>query len=346
LAMGDETITLAAVQAAPVWGDTEACVEKACAWIERAGAEGTDLAVFGEVWIPGYPFFHRPLTTPAAFDLAASYLAAAVPVPGPATERLCRAARRANTDAIIGVLERDPAGGSVYATALLIGREGRLVGRHRKLKPTFYERLVWAEGDAAGLVVHRRPYASVSALNCWEHQMVLPGYALMAQGTEVHAALWPGREPQKAPATPVWPRQLLLSRAFATQGACYVVMAGGLIRPEDVPERYREFLSVPYTGDSALIGPTGEVLATAPSGEETILSMRVSLQEVQAAKVVCDVAGHYSRPDLFTLEVNRRPWPRVRVANDEGLPLDERADGGLEPAGAPGVPSEVGAPRR
>ncbi len=317
--MAAEEFTLAAIQAAPVWGDPAASLDKACAWIEQAGAAGADLAVFGETWLAGYPFFHRQLNTPLAFELAGAYLAAAIDVPGAVTERLCQAARRAGTDVVIGVVERDPAGGSVYATALLIGREGRLISRHRKLKPTFWERLVWSEGDASGLQVQPRPYARVSMLNCWEHQMVLPGYALMAQGVQVHAALWPGREPERAPATPVWPRQLLLSRAFAAQGACYVVLAGGIIRPQDVPERYRNLLSVPYTGDSAIIDPVGEVIAIAPTGEEALLIARGSLERVRVAKVACDVAGHYSRPDIFRLEVNRRPAERVHLTAGDGV---------------------------
>lgn len=332
----DETFTLAAIQAAPVWGDTDASLEKACAWIERAGAANTDLAVFGEVWLPGYPFFHRKLNTPAAFEAAANYIASAVEVPGPVTDRLCQAARQADTDVIIGVLERDPSGGSVYATALLIGREGQLLERHRKLKPTFYERTVWAEGDASGLVVHPRPYARVSMLSCWEHQMVLPGYALMVQGVQVHAALNPGWEPNQAPPTPIWPRQLLLSRAFAAQGACYVVAAGGLVRPQDIPEPYRDLLTVSYTGDSAIIGPTGEVLATAPSGEEMLLTARASLQNVRIAKLACDVAGHYSRPDLFTLEVNRRPSSRVRV-----VPFNDRVESSPSNGDPPPVSEET-----
>ena len=143
---------------------------------------------------------------------------------------------------MIGIVERDQrTKTTVYCTLLFIGREGVIVGRHRKLKPTHAERTIWGEGDAVGLKAHERLYGRISGLNCWEHNMVLPGYALMAQGTQIHVAAWPGREASSAPPPPVsaWSRQLLLSRAFASQAGCYVIAAGGLRVREPLPE-FRE----------------------------------------------------------------------------------------------------------
>src|SRR5262249_15633063 len=145
-------------------------------------------------------------------------------------------------------------------------------------KPTGSERAVWGEGDALGLQVYDRPYARISGLNCWEHNMVLPGYALMSQGTQIHVAAWPGREPNSAPPTPAWPRQQLLSRAFASQGACYVLLAAGMQKPQ-TPERFAELIPSGNTGDSCIIDPRGEVIAGPVKGE-TILTATVSLQEV------------------------------------------------------------------
>ena len=149
----------------------------------------------------------------------------------------------------IGVAELDErTRGTVYCTLLFIGRDGSILGRHRKLKPTFAERTAWGEGDASSLRVYERPYGRLSGLNCWEHQMVLPDYALIAQGTQIHVATWPGSE-REAPPAPIstWPRQLLLSRAFAAQAACYVICVAGLLRRSDVPERFQELVTYEMT---------------------------------------------------------------------------------------------------
>jgi predicted amidohydrolase len=305
--------TLAAVQAAPVLFDREASTEKACRLIEEAADTGTNLAAFGETWLPGYPFFAWSGPTELWWKAAAEYLANAVEIPSPTTDRLCAAARRAGIDVVIGVVELEPrTRGTVYCTLLFISREGKILGRHRKLKPTHAERAIWGEGDALGLRPYQRPYGRLSGLNCWEHNMVLPGYTLMAQGTQIHVAAWPGREWTKVPPlpTPLWPRQLLLSRAFASQAGCYVVLAGGLSSQDNVPERYRDFYTRKQTGDSYIIDPRGEVIA-GPAEGETILTAQGSLENVLAAKAACDVGGHYSRPDVFQLHVNREPLERV-----------------------------------
>ncbi len=318
--------TLAAVQAAPVFFDREASTDKACRLIAEAGRAGATLAAFGECWLPGYPAFAWQSSLPALWwQAAAEYLATAVEIPSPTTDLLCAAARRAGIDVVIGIAELDPrTKGTVYCTLLFIGREGTILGRHRKLKPTAMERAVWGEGDASGLTVHERPYGRISGLNCWEHNTVLPGYALMAQGTQVHVAAWPGGEPAQAPAAPaaIWPRQLLLSRAFASQAGSYVVLAAGLRALGDYPERYRELATFEDTGDSCIIDPRGEVIA-GPARGETVLTARVTLEAVYAARVACDVGGHYSRPDVLRLLVDRRPQDR----------LVER--GGAEPAVSP-----------
>jgi predicted amidohydrolase len=224
---------------------------------------------------------------------------------------LCEAAREANIDVVIGVVERDThTQGTAYCTLLFISNDGLILGRHRKLKPTHEERTVWGEGDGASLTVYERPYGRISGLNCWEHNMVLPGYVLMSRGTQIHIAAWPGSE-RPAPPSPaaVWTRQLLLSRAFASQAAAYVILAGGLLSAENIPDAYQELAST-YTGDSCIIDPRGEVIA-GPAEGETILIADGSTEEIFAAKSACDVAGHYSRPDIFQLQVNQTPYHRV-----------------------------------
>jgi predicted amidohydrolase len=298
----DGTFKLAAVQAAPVQFDLEASTDKACRLIEQAGAEGAQLTAFGEAWIPGHPFFVYAASSRLWWRAAEEYLANAVRIPSPTTDRLCRAARIAGVDVVIGVAELDAATrGTVYCTLLFIGREGRILGRHRKLKPTHAERSVWGDGDGSGLVAYERPFGRISGLNCWEHNMMLPGYALAEAGTQVHVAAWPGeeRDAPRAPA-PLWSRQLLLSRAFASQAGCYVILAAGVRREQDTPERYRSLVGHHETGDSCIIDPRGEVVA-GPAQGETILTAEGSLENVRAAKAACDIAGHYSRPDVLRL---------------------------------------------
>lgn len=178
---------------------------------------------------------------------------------------------------------------------------------------------MWGDGDAVGLKTHQRPYGRISGLNCWEHNTMLPGYVLAAEGTQIHVAAWPGREPAAAPPSPspLWPRQLLLSRAFASQAACYVIAVGGMRLSADTPERYRELSTFEHTGDSCIIDPRGEIIA-GPAQGETILIAEGSMEAVRAAKALSDIGGHYSRPDLFRLIVDRSAPERVAERGGAG----------------------------
>ncbi len=323
------TFRLAAIQAAPVLFDKTASTEKACTLIASAGEKGVDLAAFGESWLPGYPFWVEGEIVDLTWEASANYLENAIDIPGPETDALCAAAKSAGIDVTIGVAERDPyTHGTAYCTALTIGREGVILNRHRKLKPTHAERIIWGDGDAAGLTVDERPYGRISALNCWEHQMMLPGYALAAQGTQIHAALWPGWEKKPRDGEYCWARQHLLSRAFASQAASYVICVAGLRLEKDIPKRWRPLGVWEHTGHSAIIDPRGEIIAEAGSDEE-ILIADGSLDIVRAAKAACDIAGHYSRPDVFDFRVNARPAPpRVAFTIDDDQYDDANFDGG------------------
>ena len=301
-----DRFTVAAIQAAPVFLDTKASTDKACALIAEAGRAGARLAAFGETWLPGYPrWVNAPIHVNTKRRIGGRYVDAAITVPGPETDRLRGAAQDAGVDVVIGVAERDAlTQGTVYCTLVFISSEGEIIGRHRKLKPTYGERFAWGEGDGSGLRAWPRPYARISGLNCWEHNMVLPGYALIADGTQVHVAAFPGYEST---------RQLVLCRAFASQAAAYVVLAGGMIDPADVEdEELRDAIAVlpAMTGDSYVIDPMGEVVA-GPAVGETMLLAEVSHARIREAKALCDTAGHYSRPDVLQLRINRTPAARI-----------------------------------
>jgi nitrilase len=323
--MGTNTVVLGAIQAAPVYFDREASCAKACELILKAGRLGCDLAAFGETWLPGYPFHvYGPFDTDLWWEASALYLDQAVEVPSPTTDALCKAAAQAGIDVVVGIAERDASTqGSVYCTQLFISHSGELLGKHRKLKPTMHERLSWAEGDGTDLLVYQRPYGRLSGLNCWEHQMVLPGYVLMAQGTQFHVAAWPGDEWPKPPVPPkcLYSRQHLLARAFAAQGACYVISVAGLMTRRDIPERFAP-LYFDILGDSVIIDPRGEIVAGPVHGSEEIIMTQASLSLVRAAKVATDVAGHYSRKDVFDLTVRGRSvWSMGGFPCGNGTPI-------------------------
>ena len=335
--------TLAAIQAAPVYLDREASTEKACQLIERAAHKGATLAAFGETWLPGYPWWTWRGTRAETLAARTAYLDSGVEIPSPTTDRLCQAAGDTGIDVAIGVAERDPnTRGTIYCTLLFIGREGRILGRHRKLKPTAVERTVWGEGDGASLRTYERPYGRISGLNCWEHTMMLPGYALVAQGTQIHVAAWPYGKAGGA---------RLLSRALAFQGACYVIAVGAAWIEEALPQALAEIERPGFAqGEpgSCIVGPGGEILAELPTTEEeTIITAEGSLDQVLQRKLDCDIAGHYSRPDVLQLHVSCRPLERL-VERD---PIDRGAasgHGGVAPSMAscpndtPGTPE--GAP--
>ncbi|WDI32013.1 carbon-nitrogen hydrolase family protein [Hyphococcus flavus] len=301
------TFKMAAIQAAPVLFDKSASTEKACNLIAEAGKRGVDIAAFGECWLPGYPFWVDGPVIDLTWEVSAVFLENAVELDGPEVAALCEAAAGANVDVMIGVAERDPhTQGTAYATALTVGREGVVLNRHRKLKPTHAERIIWGDGDGAGLNVIDRDYGRISALNCWEHQMMLPGYALAAQGTQIHAALWPGWEKEPRPSEYCWARQHLLSRAFASQAGAYVVCAAGVRLEEHIPDKWKPFGVWEHPGKSAIIDPRGEIIAEAGVGEDMLIA-EGSLDMVRAAKSACDIAGHYSRPDVFDFRVNMTP---------------------------------------
>ena len=305
--MGDHpsSVRVAVVQAAPVLFDREATVEKAVHLTLDATAQGARLVLFPEAFVPAYP---RGLSfgvtvgqrTPEGRRLWQRYWENGVDVPGPATERLGQAAREAQAYLAVGVIERDESSrGTLYCTLLYFGPDGRSLGRHRKLKPTAAERLIWGEGDGKTLTVVPTGFGKVGGLICWENYMPLARMAMYNQGVEIYLA-------PTADARESWQATLI---HIACEGRCFVLGCNQFVTrdmyPADLPG-YAELSRQPdimCRGGSAIVSPLGKVIAGPMYDQEGILFADLDLAEVVQAKFDLDVAGHYARPDVFEFRV-------------------------------------------
>jgi predicted amidohydrolase len=316
----ERTFTVAAVQAAPVFLDLDASVEKAVGLIEAAAALGARVIGFPETWLPGYPawiFGAAAWEDPAAKRAFARLSANAVEVPGPHVERLGEAARQAEAVVVMGAHERDTrfSNGTLFNAQLLIGADGSLLGVHRKLLPTHAERILWGAGDGSTLHVVPTPFGRVGGLVCWEHWMPLTRFAMHAKGEQIHVAAWPD-----APDS-----HHLASRHYAFEGRCFVICAASYLRAGDVPADFELADALEagieveagadgddiMPGGSGIIGPDGTWLAGPVFGREEIVTAEVDLDRIAEEHQALDAAGHYNRPDVFRLTVDERPHDHV-----------------------------------
>ena len=307
-------VKVAVVQAAPILFDREATLQKACQLIDEAAKQGAKLILFPEAFIPAYP---RGLgfgtvvggRSPAGRRTWQRYWANAVNVPGPATEALGKAAREAGAYLAIGVIERGNqySRGTLYCTLLYFGPDGRLLAKHRKLKPTAAERLIWGEGDGSTLAVVETEFGKVGGLICWENYMPLARMAMYAKGVELYLA-------PTADARDTWQATL---RHIACEGRCFVLGCNQFVTKSMYPadleglEDLTDQPDVICRGGSAIISPLGEVLAGPLYDQEGMLLADLDLAELVRSKFDFDVVGHYARPDVFQLIVNERPLESV-----------------------------------
>lgn len=303
-------VKAAVVQAAPILFDRQATVVKACRLIEEAGNNGAQLVLFPEAFIPAYP---RGLSFGMVVGSRSAegrltwqrYWENSVDVPGPATEALAEAARTAGVYLAMGVIERDSqfSRGTLYCTLLYFGPDGRLLGKHRKLKPTAAERLIWGEGDGSTLTVLDTSLGRMGGLICWENYMPLARMALYGKGVELYLA--PTADQRDS-----WQATL---RHIACEGRCFVLGCNQYVTKEMYPpelpgiEELVEQPQILSRGGSAIISPLGEVLAGPLFDQEGILYADLDLAEIGRGKLDLDVVGHYSRPDVFQLTVNEQP---------------------------------------
>jgi predicted amidohydrolase len=314
------TVRVAAVQASYELMDRDATIDRVADLTAAAAAQGAELVVFPEAFIPGTPFW---IDTQPIWEGDANWFRMlaenAVAVPGPATERLGTIARENRVWLAIGVQEREPTGGTIYNTLLYVSPEGAVVEKHRKLVPTGSERTVWGQGDGSTLRVVSTPFGRIGGLICWENYMPLARFHLYAQGVDLWVA------PTLAPGD-AWVASM---RHLARENRMFVVgvnpvLHSDRIRP-DFPDRDKlipaDFLDQNdgwvEQGNSVIVGPDGSLIAGPVRRSEETLIAELDLGSVGAARRLLDPVGHYNRPDVFRLHVDTSPRPPVVVGSFE-----------------------------
>ncbi len=300
---------MALAQIAPVWLNKEQTLKKIESYISDAGNKGAELVVFGEGLLPGYPFWVA-LTDGAAWDakvqkeLHAHYIRNSVQIEKGDLDGVCKLAKEKKIAIYLGIIERAQNRGShsLYATLVYINNNGEICSTHRKLQPTYDERLTWSPGDGHGLRVHPLKDFTVGGLNCWENWMPLSRTALYGMGEDLHVAVWPGSKRNT----------IDITRFAALEGRSFVISVSGLMRKEDFPadtphiekilEKCPGWLA---DGGSCIAGPDGKWVLEPVSNEEEIFYETLDFNRVLEERQNFDPAGHYSRPDVTKLIVNR-----------------------------------------
>jgi nitrilase len=305
-----EPVRVAVVQAAPLYFDTAAAVDRVVEYVAEAAAAGAELVVFPEAYLGGYPWglaFGTAVggRSDAGRRTFARYWRSAIDVPGPETARLGEAAREHGVHLAVGVVERDSthSGGTLYCTLVYLGPDGRVLGKHRKLKPTAAERLIWGEGDGSTMPVLSTPLGRLGGLICWENYMPLARMALYGKGVEIYLA-------PTADARPRWQATL---QHIALEGRCFVLGCNQYVRRDMYPadleigDELQAWPEVLCRGGSAVYGPLGETLAGPLWDEPGVLYAELDGSALARARFDFDVTGHYARPDVFRFEVDERP---------------------------------------
>ncbi len=307
------TVKAAAIQATPVFLDLDATVEKACRLIGETADQGARIMVFPETFLPGYPFWPRDNTGPSREPILkafVSYFRNSIEIPSPQTDALREAARKANAYVVMGMSERDREfGGTLYNTMLFIGPDGAILGKHRKLIPTYGERCIWGPGDGSTLNVFPTEYGGLGGLVCYEHHMVLTRYALMAMGERIHTAVWPAHRFMKDIVDAA-------VRQYAFEGQLFVLNSCGYMHEDLVPDSF-ELKKDTYwdaAGGTGIIGPKGNYLAGPCYDEEAILCADLDFDQIVEAKYIVDSVGHYARWDVLSLNVNTEKLSPIHTA--------------------------------
>ena len=304
--MKSNALKVAVIQAAPVLFDRDATIEKAAQLIREAASQGAKLILLPEAFVPAYP---RGLSfgmvvgsrTPEGRQLWQRYWENAVEVPSPATNALGDVVRETGVYLGIGIIERDRdfSGGTLYCTLLYFGPDGTILGKHRKLKPTGSERLIWGEGDGSTLTVVESEYGKIGGLICWENYMPLARTAMYMKGVDIYLA-------PTADSRDTWQATM---QHVACEGRCFVLGCNQFVTKSMYPtdlvgiEELADQPEIMSRGGSVIISPLGDVLAGPLFNEEGILYADLDLDEIARSKLDFDAVGHYARPDVFQLTV-------------------------------------------
>lgn len=292
------------VQAGSILFDTPATLEKLAALASEAAQGGAELAVFPEAFIGGYPKGHdfgAPVgsRTAEGRDWFRRYFASAIDISGPETARIAEIAAEHKLNIVIGAIERE--GGTLYCAALSFSAGGRLIGKRRKLMPTAAERVIWGQGDGSSLDSVQFAFGRASAMICWENFMPMARMSQYAQGVEIWCA--PTVDDRES-----WSA---LMRTIAMEGRCFVLSANQFLRRRDAPADYHpvqgdEPDTILINGGSMIVSPLGEILAGPVHGGDAMLFADLDPDDIIRGKMDFDVTGHYARPDVFQLAVDRR----------------------------------------
>jgi aliphatic nitrilase len=325
--MGDAyaVVKVAAVQAASVFLDREASTEKACKLISEAGRNGARVIGFPEGFIPAHPvwYHHLPATGTHANRLATELFKNSVEVPGPETAALAAAAREANAYVVMGVCEKVPNTiGTMFNSQLYFAPDGTLIGKHQKIMPTVGERLVHTGGFGDTFGAFQTEFGPMSGLICGENSNPLAVFALTAEGTRIHVMSWPNHFPTSG--DPMRNRVSVDSQAFAQMSKAFVVSACGTADERMIevlkagPEAEKFLRSADCSGGSVIVAPNSRIIAGPMGNEEGILYADCNLEVGVQMKLRHDFAGHYNRPDIFQLHINRAAPQLYRVHNADG----------------------------
>lgn len=302
-------LKVALAQIAPVWLHKEHTIQKIENAIIDAAKEKVELIVFGEALLPGYPFWIG-LTNGAAWnssvqkEIHAHYVQNSITIEKGELDTICKLAKEHNIAIYLGIIERaqNRGGHSIYASLVYINQEGEIKSVHRKLQPTYDERLTWAPGDGHGLRVHPLKNFTVGGLNCWENWMPLPRAALYGQGENLHIAVWPGSDHNTKDIT----------RFIARESRSFVISVSSLMNKTDIPKDTPHFNKIAknapeilVNGGSCIAGPDGEWILEPVINKEGLFYETLDFSKVLQERQNFDVVGHYSRPDVTKLEVNR-----------------------------------------
>lgn len=312
------TFKAAAVQTAPVFLDTDATVDKVVRLIGEAAGNGAQLVAFPEVFVAGYPYWNwigTPLQGSPWFE---KLVRSAIEIPGPEITKIANAAKRHKINVVVGVNERSRFGiGTIYNTLVTIGDDGRVLGRHRKLVPTWAEKLTWAPGDASALRVHATSIGPLGSLACGENTNTLARFALLAQGELVHVASYislPVAPPDYDMADAIKVR----AAAHSFEGKVFTIVSCSTVSEEiiaalepDFPDA-RGLLTRTNSAFSGVLGPDGRILGEPLIDVEGIVYADIDLARCIQPRQMHDITGHYNRFDVFDLRVNRRPLQAAR----------------------------------